>query len=187
MKKYVFVKTGEEIPVGSIIGKVISNKAGEIVSYLKVTKETIPYLLEEGVIKEVSSEVSGKEADGTHLDIEFYMQHLADRINWKVENLEKYLVTLSDVNETAVFQTLLREIAIVLDQKYPDHIENSKDLFVFSTINGEIVKYPLEVRSRIKSFRNFAAFRTIEDALCAKHILKPIITSLFSKGGKQKG
>jgi len=85
----------------------------------------------------------------------------------------------------------LREVAIVLDQKYPDHIERSKEIWIISPATGEIGKVPENKRHLIRNFRNFAAFRTLDDAMAAKHILKVPMKELFArpvkKGGKQEG
>lgn len=78
----------------------------------------------------------------------------------------------------------MREIAIVLDEKYDNQIENSKEIYVISCLNGEVTK--VKDLNKIKNFKNFAAFRTLDDALAAKHILKDPMKQLFKRGGKQK-
>lgn len=79
---------------------------------------------------------------------------------------------------------MLREVAIVLDEKYDNHIENSKEIYVISSLNGEISK--VKDLNKIKNFKNFAAFRTLEDAITAKKILEEPMKQLFKRGGKQK-
>lgn len=177
MKKYVFAKTGESISLGDVLGRVVKTSMGNAFIPVKVTESIIPTLIEEGVIKEVD-----EEADCTHINIEYYVEHLAKRINWKPANLSKYLNNLANVNEAALFSILLREVAIVLDKKYPDHIEKSKEIYVISLADGEIHK--VKELHKIKNFRNFAAFRTVNDAICAKNILKPFMIELFKRGGK---
>ena len=49
-------------------------------------------------------------------------------------------------------------------------------------LNGEIIK--IKDLNKIKNFKNFAAFRTLEDALTAKHILKDPMKQLFKRDGK---
>lgn len=44
--------------------------------------------------------------------------------------------------------------------------ENSKEIYVISCLNGEITK--VKDLNKIKNFKNFAAFRTLEDAITAK-------------------
>ena len=79
---------------------------------------------------------------------------------------------------------MLREVAIVLDEKYDNHTENSKEIYVIRSLNGEISK--VKDLNKIKNFKNFAAFRTLEDAITAKKILEEPMKQLFKRGGKQK-
>ena len=174
MKKYVFVKTGEAVKLGQKLARVANTLLGPVVlEEVEITEKTLPILIKRGVIE---------EANCTHVNIDYYIGHLAERINWKPKNLAKYLNNLASINEAAVFSILLREVAIVMDKKYPDHIERSKEIYVIDMTEGEIHK--LRELHKVKNFRNFAAFRTIEDALCAKHILKDFMKELFKRGGK---
>lgn len=187
MKKYLNSE-GNEIQVGSlIVCKVLNTETGRRTMELCVATEEV---LEKAVAEGALTVVNDTEG-GTHLSIEFYVEHLADRIGWKMSNLVKYLDNLYKIYPTAVFQILLREVAIVLDQKYPDHIERSKEIWCISLATGEISKVPENKRHLIRNFRNFAAFRTLDDAMAAKHILKVPMKELFArpvkKGGKQEG
>ena len=178
MKKYVFVKTGEAVELGQKLARVVDTFIGPItVEEVEITEKTLPKFIKEGVIS-----VQEEEPKCTHVSINYYIEHLAARINWKPKNLLKYLENLASINEAAVFSILLREVAIVLDKKYPDHIERSKEIYIIGMTDGEIHK--LRELHKVKNFRNFAAFRTIEDALCAKHILKDFMKKLFKRGGK---
>ena len=76
----------------------------------------------------------------------------------------------------------MRELAIIMDEKYPDHINKSKEIWSISTLSGEIVR--IKSLNKIKNFRNFAAFRTLEDALKAKKIMKRALEDLFNRNGK---
>ena len=67
-------------------------------------------------------------------------------------------------------------------KKYDNHIKNSKEIYVISSLNGEIIK--IKDLNKIKNFKNSAAFRTLEDALTAKHILKDPMKQLFKRDGK---
>lgn len=185
MKKYLNSE-GNEIKVGTpIVCKVLNTETGRITTELVVaTEEVLEKAVADGVLT-----IAGSTEGGTHLSIEFYVEHLADRIGWKMSNLVKYLDNLYKIYPTAVFQILLREVAIVLDQKYPDHIERSKEIWCISLATGEIGKVPENKRHLIRNFRNFAAFRTLDDAMAAKHILKVPMKELFArpkKSGKQK-
>lgn len=175
MKKLIFVETGKEVEMGKTLAFGIHSAYGFMPFY--ICEESIPFLIEEGVVKEV-------EEEGTHVDPNFYLEHLAKRIHWNVDNLRKYLGNLYTIYRAAVFSILLREVAIVLDEKYDNHIENSKEIYVISCLSGEITK--VKDLNKIKNFKNFAAFRTLDDALAAKHILKDPMKQLFKRGGKQE-
>lgn len=185
MKKYLD-KRGNEIKAGAVlVCALLDSETGERSHEIMIaTEEVLEKAVKDGALIAV-------EEDGTHLDIDFYVRHLADRIGWKYENLLKYLDNLYRIYPAAVFQILLREVAIVLDQKYPDHIERSKEIWIISLATGEIGKVPENKRHLIKNFRNFAAFRTLDDAMAARHILKVPMKELFArpvkKGGKQEG
>lgn len=178
MKKLIFVETGKEVEMGKTLAFGIHSAYGFMPFYtVIVCEESIPFLIEEGVVKEV-------EEEGTHVNPNFYLEHLAGRIHWNVDNLRKYLGNLYTIYPAAVFSILLREVAIVLDEKYDNHIENSKEIYVISCLSGEITK--VKDLNKIKNFKNFAAFRTLDDALAAKHILKDPMKQLFKRGGKQE-
>ena len=175
MKKLIFVETGKEVEMGKTLAFGINSAYGFMPFY--ICEESIPFLIGEGVVKEV-------EEEGTHVDPNFYLEHLAKRIHWNVDNLRKYLGNLYTIYPAAVFSILLREVAIVLDEKYDNHIKNSKEIYVISCLNREISK--VKDLNKIKNFKNFAAFRTLDDALAAKHILKEPMKQLFKRGGKQE-
>lgn len=178
MKKLIFVGTGKEVEMGKQIVFYIQSAYGKIPTHcVIINEESLPYLIEEGVIKEV-------EEEGTHVDPNFYLEHLAKRIHWNVDNLRKYLGNLYTIYPAAVFLILLREVAIVLDEKYSNHIENSKEIYVISCLSGEISR--VKDLNKIKNFKNFAAFRTLKDAITAKKILEEPMKQLFKRGGKQK-
>ena len=178
MKKLIFVETGKEVEMGKTIVFGMNSAYGFMPFYtVTVCEESIPFLIEKGVVKEV-------EEQGTPVDPNFYLENLAKRIHWNVDNLRKYLGNLYTIYPAAVFSILLREVAIVLDEKYDNHIENSKEIYVISCLSGEIIK--VKDLNKIKNFKNFAAFRTLDDALAAKHILKDPMKQLFKRGGKQE-
>lgn len=182
MKKFVFAKSGSEVKMGDRVAIGMESAYGLIPFYtIIVSEKTIPSLIEEGIIKEVEEKV---EEEGTHIDPYFYIEHLAKRIHWNKDNLQKYLANLYTIYPAAVLSIMLREIAIVMDEKYKNHIENSKEIYVISTLSGEITK--IKDLDRIKNFKNFAAFRTLDDALAAKHIFRDPMKQMFKRGGKQK-
>lgn len=179
MKKLIFVKTGKEVEMGNTLAFGMDSAYGLMPFYtVVVCEESIPSLIKEGIIKEVENEEIPTEPY-------FYIKHLADRIHWNVENLRKYLSNLYTIYPVAVFSIMLREVAIVLDEKYDNHIKNSKEIYVMNSLNGEIIK--IKDLNKIKNFKNFAAFRTLEDAITAKKILEEPMKQLFKREWKTEG
>lgn len=181
MKKY-YDKKGEEFKVGNLAKVGVINHETGITEHIitSITEGILEKAVEDGLL------FCKEEEGGTHLDVSYYVEHLAKRIGWKVENLENYLSNLYSIYPAAVFSVILREIAIVLDKKYPDHIEKSKEIWCISTSSGRIQKMSAAQRERVVNFKNFAAFRNLQDALCAKHILKVPMKDLFSKNKSGK-
>lgn len=188
-KKYVFVGTGDCVCEGDKLGGAIVCKSGELFFFDSIDERAITKLLSEGFIKEVkttsySKPISSSVDDNT-FDITFdaIIMSIAKRLKWKVNNVFKYLDNLAYINEGAVLSILLREVAIILDRQYPDHIENSEKIYTIDMAKGEIV----EVKDihKIKNFRNFAAFRNIQDAITAKKVLKDFMLAAFSKDGRK--
>lgn len=176
MKKLIFVETGKEVEMGKTLAFGMNSAYGFMPFYtVIVCEKSIPFLIKEGIIKEVENEEIPTEPY-------FYIKHLADRIHWNVNNLRKYLGNLYTIYPAAVFSILLREVAIVLDEKYDNHIKNSEEIYVISCLNGEISK--VKDLNKIKNFKNFAAFRSLEDAITAKKILEEPMKQLFRRNGK---
>lgn len=113
--------------------------------------------------------------------IGYYIESLAKKMGWKPKKMTGYLDSLWKLNPSSAFSILLREIAIELDKQYKDHINTCKEFFVVSTMDGRIHKIP---RAHVKNFRNFAAFRTEEDAKTACRILRGELKEMF-KGGRK--
>lgn len=116
------------------------------------------------------------------LSLSFYVGKLAERKSWKFEKMSNFLNNLAEINLGAAFQVVLREVAIELDKKYADHIEKSEEIYCVSLTNGHIFKAD---KKFIKNFRNFAAFRTIDDAKLACKITRELLKDMF-KSGKSK-
>lgn len=140
----------------------------------------VPYdAVKEHLPKEIMKAIeSYKEAveNSVPMSIDYYASSLAKKKGWKPEKMANYLGDLWDINPAAVFSTILREIAIELDKKYKNHINDCEELFIISTMDGRIHNVP---RAHIKNFRNFAAFRTVEDAKIACRILRNDLKEMF--------
>lgn len=177
MEKY-YLKNGKEVKIDDHlinITKTIHPTYGECVTEksILVTKDTIPHLVKAGIITPDKSE-GLKE-----VDLSFFLEKIAGRLGWKTEKVCNYLTTLDELHPAAAFAVVLREIAIHLDLKYPDHISNSPEIYVISLLDGRISKAN---KAHIRSYKNFAAFRSIEDAKTACYITRDILKEMFKSG-----
>lgn len=118
------------------------------------------------------------EEQAEMLDIDDIVSIIAEKKNWDKEYTDKWLGSIADLYPMAAFSIVLREIAVILDQKYDDHISNCDWLYTISTLTGRITKV---YKHEIKSYKNFAAFRTIEDAKIACRILRKPLKEMFSE------
>lgn len=148
-----------------------------------------------GVIKEHLSKKSVESTDSAKdkilgnvespvpvpMHVGYYIVNLAKKVGWRPEKMVGYLQSLWNINPSAAFSVLLREVAIELDKRYEDHINNCEEVFIISSMDGRIHKVH---KAHIKNFRNFAAFRTEEDAKIACRILREDLKEMFKSGRK---
>lgn len=192
MEKFI-LKNGKEVKMGDKLIKhgVVDTPFGKglIMQEIIMNEETLPELIKAGVLTPMK-ECPHKDGclcrhctkGEVPMDMNFYTEKIAVRLGWKPEKVYNYLNSVDSILPTAAFSMVLREIAIELDKKYEDHIENSPEIYIISMLDGRITKAN---KAHIKNYRNFAAFRTIEDAKIACRIVKPILKDIFkSKGGK---
>ena len=175
MNKLKLKETGKEVKMGEKLIKVVELFGIPVpVAQIEINETTLPDLIKHGIVV-----AEGSDSD-INITIEGAVQHLANRIGWNKENLERYFNNLYKISPAAVFEIVLKEVAILLDKKYPNHISNSKEIWVINKVNGEIQK--LKDMSKIKSFQHFAAFRSLEDAKIACRITKDILKEMFKSG-----
>lgn len=183
----IYLKNGKEVQLGDTLTKVSKVKnpffgEGTVVQHIIVTKNILPKLLEAGIVTTTKPAKSAVVESEVPVELEYYIQKIAERLGWKIEKVYNYLNSVDTILPAAAFSMVLREVAIELDKKYEDHIENRPEIYVISMLDGRITKAN---KAHIKNYRNFAAFRTIEDAKIACRIVKPILKEMFkSKGGK---
>lgn len=125
--------------------------------------------------------LTAMEKSATPLEIGYYVNSLAEKKGWKPEKMTGFLNNLSEINLGAAFSVILREIAVELDKKYEDHIGKSEEIYCVSMTNGHIFKMDKRL---IKNFRNFAAFRTLDDAKLACRITRSLLKDMFKSGRK---
>lgn len=171
MSKFVFKeRPEEEIKLGDTITMVFKTQFGTLETTRTVDQKYLKELIEYGIVKEVS------ESSEEEMNIFHVICHLAERINWKPENLKKYLENLYVINPTAVYQTLLREIAIMIDSNYDNHITEAKKLWAVDIVDGAVFQFD---DRRTKNITNVALFRTPTEARLAKKVLMWIEADIF--------
>ena len=182
----IYLKNGKEVQLGDILTKVSKVKnpvfgEGTVVQRVVVTEGILPELIKAGIVTIAKPEKPVTKAE-IPMEMEYSIQKIAENLGWKVDKVYNYLNSVDTILPAAAFSMVLREIAIELDKKYKDHIEKSPEIYIISTLDGRITKAN---KAHIKNYRNFAAFRTIEDAKIACRITKDILKEMFkSKSGK---
>ncbi len=176
----IYLTNGKEVQIRDTLIKVSKVKdpffgKGIVAQHIVVTKDILPKLLEAGIVTTTIPVKSVVETE-VPMELEYYIQKIADKLGWKVEKVYNYLNSVDTILPAAALSMVLREIAIELDKKYEDHIEKSPEIYVISMLDGRITKAN---KAHIKNYRNFAAFRTIEDAKIACKIVSPLLKELF--------
>lgn len=185
MKKFVLVHNGKEVKVGDTLAKqgVIDTPFGKtvVLQEIAVTEQSIPELIAAGIIRLEEGGPCSSECveNGVHMEIGYYVQKIAERLGWHPNKVANHLNAIDTIYPAAAFNTILREIAIELDLKYKDHIQNSPKIYVVSSLDGKITEAN---KAHIKNYKNFAAFRTIEDAKIACRITRDILKEMFKSG-----
>lgn len=181
------LKNGKEVKMGDKLIKhgVADTPLGKgfIVQEIIVNEKTLPELIKAGVLTPMKECTHKADCPCRHctkgevpMDMSFYIEKIAVRLGWKPEKVCNYLNSVDSILPAAAFSMVLREIAIELDKKYEDHIENSPEIYVISMLDGRITKAN---KAHIKNYRNFAAFRSVSDAKIACSIVRDILKKMF--------
>lgn len=182
MNKYYYANSNVEVKVGGPIDLHIKSSAGNITIQMnKVDEKTLENLVKIGAIRKVSRMSDRKllAKEDIPMNLEFYVSKLEKQLGQESGFLTMLQKATWRIAPASVSDLLLMFIAKYLDEQYPDHIRESKELFGVD-VDGRIVRLnPKE----IKTFRTFAAFRSLDDARIACRILKPLSKKIF-KGGK---
>lgn len=182
MNKYYYADSDVEVKVGGPIDLHIKSSAGNITIQInKVDEKTLENLVKIGAIRKVSR-MSGRKLlakEDIPMNLEFYVSKLEKQLGQESGFLTMLQKATWRIAPASVSDLLLMFIAKYLDEQYPDHIRESKELFGVD-VDGRIVR--LNPKG-IKTFRTFAAFRSLDDARIACRILKPLSKKIF-KGGK---
>ena len=168
MKKFKTI-SGEEVQIGDIVDTTIIKDDVEVTIIGELKEEYLTFLLEQQILEPIENPAL--------LSIEFFIKRLAKRRHWNIDNMHNYLKNILSISKTAFMSIILKEIAIFLDEVYPDHISKSEEIWIISMLNGKVGK--ITDKSKIVTYKSFAAFRNKEDAYFALKVLSPIIEDLF--------
>ena len=172
--KYFVTDTRTEVKPGEVF-KMCTRENGPYGECTKtmtftLTEENIALLVKEGIL--IASETAP-----IPMNVAFYCAKLKEKLGWKDKKLCHILGDLSEVHLGVVFSLLLKEIAIVMDKNYSDHISKSKTFFYVSMIDGTIQS----LREAPTFTQHVALFRTKQEAYLAVKILKDLHKSMFPK------
>lgn len=174
MSKFVLKNNPkEEVRIGDSITAIRKTEYGQLTITRIINEDVLQELIEHGVVIKVDD--NPKEQA---LDIMDLIEHLAKRVNWKTENLKKYMENLFTINPVAVYQTLLKECAIMMDENYNGHISEVNKVYAVSIIDGEIFEID---QSDGRNYTNVALFRTAREAAIAKKSLIVIEVEVFGE------
>lgn len=181
----IYLTNGKEVQIGDTLTKVSKVKDpffGKciIVQHIVVTEDILPQLLKAGIVTTAKPTKSTVVESEVPMELDYYIQKIAEKLGWKVEKVYNYLNSVDTILPAAAFSIVLREVATELDKKYEDQIEKSPEIYVVSMLDGKITKAN---KAHIKNYRNFAAFRTVEDAKIARSIVRNILKGLFKSNG----
>lgn len=115
------------------------------------------------------------------MNLNFYEIKVGAKLGLNPEQSLDFFDSIASYSPAAALSLVLKQIALELDKKYPDHIKESEKIFTVSTLNGKITEVP---KGAIRNYRNFAAFRTLEDAKIACRISKSLLKAMFIDGCK---
>lgn len=132
---------------------------------------------------EPDEEACSTKCEEKQYSLEDAIKRIAKKKNWSPKKTAGWLDSIANGYPHAAFNIVLKELAIILDKKYQDHISNCANVFVISTIDGKIHNIG---RDSIRSFKNFAAFRTLEDAKIAYEIMRDFLKEMFASNEERE-
>lgn len=126
----------------------------------------------ESILREIIRDAIGEE---------YYIIGLAEKKGWEPYKMERYIENLTKFNPAAAAMVLLKEIAIDFDDRHEGNIEDSKEIWTISMLNGKVEQVD---KNKIKNYRNFPAFRSKVEAEEAHAILSKRLRRMFRGCGE---
>ena len=189
---------GKEVNIGDT-GFAFNHTTLQFINF-KVSEENISDLIKLGIIIVVEdtpkkNPVTASETLGIAIqdrsktipmDATFYHNLLVEKISLKGQILKasahKALLGIQKTNYAAYFSMLLKEVALLMDESYSNHISEHPVLFAISQKSGKLIQIQKE---EWKSLSVGALFRNQVDAIVALKILASVKKEAF-KNGRRK-
>lgn len=174
MKKYRTL-SGKIVNVGDKVTTEKEFYIPEGVYYKKIsvtlTEDNIPLLVKEHLLTEENIDEEDELIDKAYEKIIAKFSK-----TWGVltpQNLDVLWGTYPWLSFTMICQA----VAEVLDEKYKDHISKAEKIYTISPWSGVIIDVN---KAKIKSYKYFPAFRSIEDAKLACKVLGHRLRRMFN-------
>ena len=177
MEKSFITKEGKRVFLNEPFNACFETKEeGDTVVHLirtdKLTAATAERLVRLGVLKE----------DGVpkaeNITINDMFKLIGEWIVGTPDAVGTIVELMNTLPDYIKFEMMLRAAAVLIDRKYPDHINNAKvdKYYTINMTDGKVCEVP---KKSIKNFRNFAAFRTLDDIKIATKLLRPLMKHIW--------
>lgn len=167
--KIILKKTGEEIQMGQTLSLLFVSPHGQFVTPVKVGTDNMVQLQQMNIIEvilEAEKEVSIKpEVQQPKTIVDIVMDPM-----FYLDSFEDSPVS-DDMAQGGMEFLLMMHIAVLIDQRYPRNIKDSKEIYWCNPTNGKIEQLD---KVKVKNFNKFPAFRSKEDAIAALKIMSSI-------------
>lgn len=175
-KKYVIVKTGEEVKIGDKIAYEAERETsfGTLTVYQEftVSPANIGTFIKNGIIKCVESSNNSKK----HMDLGYYVKVIASQMGCSSEKVIEMLEKLNKVCPKAVLDVLVQVVSTQFYKDDPRAFGDAECYYGFRVKDGSI-----GVVTSVSPY--VCMFKSKEDAAAAKEILKEQFAFMY---GKQK-
>ena len=177
MEKSFIAKEGKRVFLNEPFNACFETKEeGDTVVHLirtnKLTAATAERLVRLGVLKECGV------PKAENITIKDMFKLIGEWIVGTPDAVETIVELLNTLPDYIKFEMMLRAAAVLIDREYPDHINNAEvdKYYTINMTDGKVCEVP---KKSIKNFRNFAAFRTLDDIKIATKLLRPLMKHIW--------
>lgn len=170
----LITKEGKSCKMGDTI--TITN--GVETKVVEVNLDNLSFLINKGIVKSMKVVSNKLKTYKIPMDVEYYIEKVANRMHWNYNKVINYFNTLNELNPIIPINIILKEIALELEKGYTGHIKDCSEVYGIGSTSGEVRKLSI---GNNPNFKCFSAFRTKEDAELAKEILKEFFDDIYGK------